>query len=189
MVKNELIAILELLIQNRTAQYTIRELSQERNINYKSAYEVIQKLREEGCVSVQKIGQTCLCQFSQKFTNTVYLAEKARLEKILKDKDLKLVYTELSKVKTQFIALLFGSYARGTQTKHSDFDFLLISHDTAKVNDAISWIPKDIHITHISYVEFVQMLQSKEFSVVSEAVKNNIVFFGIEDYYRFLQND
>jgi hypothetical protein len=32
------------------------------------------------------------------------------------------------------------------------------------------------------------MLKSKEFTVVSEAVKHNILLFGIEDYYRLMNN-
>jgi len=32
------------------------------------------------------------------------------------------------------------------------------------------------------------MAKSKEFTVVSEAIKNNIIFIGIEEYYRLLSN-
>ena len=32
------------------------------------------------------------------------------------------------------------------------------------------------------------MIQSKEFTVGSEAMKNNIILIGIEDYYRLLKN-
>jgi hypothetical protein len=32
------------------------------------------------------------------------------------------------------------------------------------------------------------MLKTKEFSVVSEAIKNNIILVGIEDYYRLMEN-
>lgn len=188
MVKKELYAILEFLIQNRESQFTIRELSLERKINYKSAYEVIQKLNEEGCIRVIKKGQTCLCQFNQHLTPSVYHAEHSRLHNALKNKDLKILYDALRKVSSQCIVLLFGSYVKGTQTKHSDYDFLIISTEGKKVEDAISWIPKNIHTTCITYDEFLQMLKSTEFSVVNEAVKNNIILLGIEDYYRFIEN-
>src|SRR5690606_33860169 len=139
-------------------------------------------------VIIRKKGQTCLCQFSQSFTNNVYWAEKMRLQYLLKNKDLKVVYNELEKVQTQCIILLFGSYAKETQTIHSDYDFLIISNQTQIVEKSNSWIPKKIHITSINYEVFVSMLRSKEFSIVSEAVKNNVIFYGIEDYYRFLKN-
>ncbi len=32
------------------------------------------------------------------------------------------------------------------------------------------------------------MLKTKEQTVVSEALKNNIILFGIEDYYKLIQN-
>ncbi|MFT4312720.1 MAG: nucleotidyltransferase domain-containing protein [Candidatus Woesearchaeota archaeon] len=188
MGKNEKVKILELLIENRNKQYTIREIALVRNINYKSAYEVVKKLEKEGNIRLEKIGQTCLTQFNNILTNSTYLAEKNRLEKVLKCKDLKLIFEELKKINTQAIILLFGSYAKATQTKQSDIDLLVITEDTNEIERSISWIPKDIHITKISYKEFDQMLKSKEFSVVSEAMKNNIIFQGIEDYYRFLQN-
>lgn len=188
MVKKEIHSILELLIQNRETQFTIREISLQRKINYKSAYEAIQKLEEEGSITVLKKGQSRLCQFSQKLTPNVYQAEQNRLQNILKNKDLKIMYAQMQKVSTQCIVLLFGSHVKGTQTKHSDYDFLLIGTETQKVEKVLSWIPKEIHITSISYEDFVQMLQSKEFTVVSEALKNNIIFLGIEDYYRFVEN-
>ncbi len=32
------------------------------------------------------------------------------------------------------------------------------------------------------------MLKTKEQTVVSEAIKKNIILFGIEDYYRLMEN-
>jgi hypothetical protein len=32
------------------------------------------------------------------------------------------------------------------------------------------------------------MLKSKESTVVSEAVKRNVILFGTEDYYRLIEN-
>jgi hypothetical protein len=45
-----------------------------------------------------------------------------------------------------------------------------------------------IHLTHIKYADFQAMLRSKEFTVVSEAIKKNIILVGIEDYYRMVNN-
>jgi len=49
-------------------------------------------------------------------------------------------------------------------------------------------LPDKIHLTTVSYNDFINMSKSKGFSVVSEAVKNNIILLGIEEYYRLLSN-
>lgn len=186
MVKNELIQILKHLISNNEESFTIRELSIIRKINYKSAYEVVKKLQKDGCINIVNKGNSSLCQFNKKFTKLVYLAEKERVQDILNDSNIKIIYNELQKVKTQSIVLLFGSYVKKNNSKTSDIDLLIISDNAKVIEEKISWIPKKIDITSINYNEFDNMLKSKEFTVVSEAVKNNIILQSIEDYYRFI---
>ncbi|MFT7615790.1 MAG: putative nucleotidyltransferase [Candidatus Woesearchaeota archaeon] len=188
MVRLELIQILKHLITHSEKEFTIRELSIVRDINYKSAYEAIEKLHKEEIISVIKKGNTKLCKFTKKFTNSVYISENERLEDALTNSNLKVIHKEIQKVKSQAIILLFGSYAKGTQTKKSDIDLLIISDNTKSFEKAISWIPKKLHITSITYTDFDLMLKSKEFTVVSEAIKSNIIICGVEDYYRFIEN-
>jgi predicted nucleotidyltransferase len=187
MVKNELIQILKYLISNNDESFTIRELSLVRKINYKSAYEVVKKLQKDGCINIVNKGNSSLCQFNKNFTDLVYLAEKERLQDILNDSNIKIIYRELQKVKTQSIVLLFGSYAKKTNSKSSDIDLLIVSNNAKLIEEKISWIPKKIDITSINYNEFDTMLKSKEFTVVSEVVKNNVILQSIEDYYRFVK--
>ena len=80
--------------------------------------------------------------------------------------------------------ILFGSYAKGIQTRHSDIDLLIISEDDTLMNRALKISPLPLHITSITPSEFISMLKSKEFTVGSEVVKKNIVLVGVEDYYR-----
>lgn len=188
MVNNETIEILKHLIHNPNTEFTIRELSIIRKINYKSAYQALGKLEKDGSVEIRKKGNTKLCSFSKKFTNKVFVAERERLAEALMDSNLRIIHKELKQIGTQAIILLFGSYAKGTKGKHSDIDLLVISENKERVQKAISWIPKDIHVTPLTYIEFNTMLRSKDFSVVSEAVKKNIILLGIEDYYRFIEN-
>ena len=49
-------------------------------------------------------------------------------------------------------------------------------------------MPEKIHLTNVNYGNFINMAKSKEFTVVSEAIKNNIILNGIEEYYRLLKN-
>lgn len=96
------------------------------------------------------------------------------------------LYNRLAELKFPFIALLFGSHAKGTANKHSDTDILTIGGDEKKIQATLDLLPDKIHLTAIGYEDFINMLKSKEFTVVSEALKNNIILLGIEDYYRLV---
>lgn len=185
---NEKLKILRFLIENRTEEFSIRQIAKTRKINYKSAYNALKLLENEGVVSVKRKGNISLCSFNRKINPSVYFVENERRETILKDKNLKVLFERIKIIPEQFIILLFGSYAKGTQKKGSDIDILLIADDDEKVSNELDLLPLKTHLTHISYEDFVSMLKSKEMTVVSEAVKKNIILFGIEDYYRMIGN-
>jgi len=187
---NERLNILRVLIENQEARFSIRKLSQLRKINYKSAYQAVMHLEKEGAITLERLGNNTNCSFSQKSNPTVYLAEHARRTDLLKDKDLKIVFQALTKLEFPLIALIFGSHAKKTAGKHSDIDLLIITEEQheGKVQTTLSLIPLYLHPTIIGYGDFISMAKSKEFTVVSEAMKNNIILVGIEEYYRMLEN-
>lgn len=185
---NEKINILKLLVENQEETFSIRQIALKRKINYKSAYEAIQKLKEEEIVTLIKKGNITLCSFNKNFNHTVFTVESMRRNELLRAKDFKVLYSRLAAINSQFILILFGSHAKKTQTKHSDIDLLLITENPKEIKNKIALIPLNIHLTSISYADFTTMLKSKEFTVVSEAIKKNVILFGIEDYYRLIQN-
>ena len=187
---NEKIEILKVLIGNREETYSIRKIALLRKINYKSAYNAVKALEKEGIIELKKVGNTVVCSFNDKFNHLVFKAEYLRREDLFKKKDFLLIYDYLAELKIPFIALLFGSHVKGKATKHSDIDLLIISSDeeARKVDDKLNLLPYKIHLTPLTYEGFIRMAKSKEFTVVSEAIKKNIILVGIEDYYRLLKN-
>lgn len=187
---NETIEILKLLISNKEETFSIRKISKIRKINYKTAYTSLRFLEKEKIVTLKKIGNTISCAFDNKFNDIVFKAEYLRREEILKNKNFLAVYNGLKEINGQFILLLFGSHVKGTANKHSDIDLLLISNEEIAniVHSKTKLLPLDFHLTTIGYEEFASMLKSKEFTVVSEAIKKNIILYGIEDYYRIIEN-
>ena len=113
--------------------------------------------------------------------------EYSRRKELFKNKDFLVIHNRLAELKFPFIALLFGSHAKETADKHSDIDILTIGGDEKEIQSTISLLPDRIHLTTISYENFTQMAKSKEFTVVSEVIKNNIILIGIEEYYRLLK--
>jgi len=185
---NELFNIGRLLNENKEKKYSIREISLERKINYKSAYQAVMKLEKSGIAVLERSGNVTHCSFSGRFDPMVYEVEYARREDLMKKKDFKVLFSRLNELPFPIIALVYGSYAKGKQQKGSDIDLLVVSDNREAVERAISLIPMDIHLTLFSYAEFSSMLLSKEYNVVCEAVKNNIILAGIEEYYRLTEN-
>lgn len=182
--------ILRFLIENKTKSLSINEISKNLKIDYKLTYVNIKKLGEEKTIKIEDLGNIKKCSFDNSFNEDVFIAENERKKDLLKNKDFLVMYNDLSKINRQFILLLFGSHAKETADKHSDIDLLLISNeeDVKLVERVLNLIPLKIHLTPVIYENFIEMLKTKEQTVVSEAIKKNIIFFGVEDYYRLLQN-
>ena len=159
-----------------------------RKINYKSAYNAIKNLENEKLADLQRMGNTIICSFSNNFNELVFEAEYLRRKELFRNKDFLIIHNRLSDLKFQFIAVLFGSYAKNRANRHSDIDILAIGGNEKEIQATLSLLPDKIHLTAISYEEFIRMAKSREFSVVSEAIKSNIILIGIEGYYRLLAN-
>jgi predicted nucleotidyltransferase len=185
---NEKLSILRLLIGNQEENLSIRQIALKRKINYKSAYNAVRKLEKEGVIDLKKHGNTMLCKFNLNFNASVFIVEYAKLQELLENKNFRVIYNRISSINSQFIMLLFGSYVRKENTKYSDIDILSVSDNRKEIEKEVALLPFKIHFTAVNYKDFIAMLKSKEMTVVSEAVKKNIILFGIEDYYRLIKN-
>ncbi len=180
--------ILKFLLGNKEKKFTIKKIAETIKINYRIAYEKVLLLEKEGLIKITKAGNSNLCEFTNKFNEKVFQAEYERKKDLFKNKDFLIIHNRLSELKFPFIALLFGSQAKGRANKHSDIDILAIGGNEKEIKTTTSLLPEKIHLTYVNYEDFMHMAKIKEFTVVSEAVKNNIIFVGIEEYYRLLKN-
>jgi len=182
--------ILRFLIENKERTFSMYELSKSMRIDYKLLYINVKKLEKDESIEVENLKSQKRCSFKNSFNEDVFIVETKRRSDFLKKKEFRGIYDILKKINKQFIILLFGSHVKGTATKHSDIDLLLISHedDAKKIEEKLAILPFEVHLTMITYDSFINMLKSKESTVVSEALKKNVLLFGIEDYYRLIQN-
>jgi len=185
---NEERNILQLLIENKDKKFSIRKISLLRKINYKSAYLALQKLSQKGLIDMEHMGNSILCSFSNKFAPLVFEVEYSRKKNLLKNKDFKAIYGLLRKIEKPFVCLLFGSAVNGKVKKGSDIDIFVISENSGEIEQIVSLIPLDINLTAITYKEFFAMAKSREFNVLAEAMRHNIILVGIEEYYRLAEN-
>ena len=182
--------ILRFLIENKEKTFNLSELSRALKIDYKLIYINVKKLEKDRSIQVEDLKSQKRCSFKDNFNEDVFIIENERKTDLTKKKEFWAIYNQLKDINKQFIALLFGSQIKETATKHSDIDLLLISNeeDSKIIKSQLNILPLKIHLTPITYESFIVMLKTKEFTVVSEAIKKNIILFGIEDYYRFLEN-
>jgi len=97
-----------------------------------------------------------------------------------------------SKMPTPFFTFLVtGSYARGTETKNSDIDVVIISDfDKNKIYSELKYevdtsILK-VHLYVFTKQDFLDMLASKKENYGREIARNKRVFFGGASYYSIL---
>ncbi len=182
------IAILKLLLGRKDEKFTIKKIAEALKINYRIAYEQAMALEKGGLLKITKTGNSNFCEFTYAFDSRVFEAEYARRKELLKNRDFLVLHNRLAELRFPFIALLFGSHAKGVADKHSDIDILTIGGDAKEIKAAVSLLPYKIHLTSVDYENFIAMAKSREFTVVSEALKNNVILIGIEEYYRLLSN-
>lgn len=169
---------------------TIREISKEIKSDYKITHTAVKKLEHKKIIMVKTAGKSTLCELNPLYYGAeIYMAENERKEALLKNKNISMLFKEISaKIKSSFfIFLVFGSYAKHNQTRTSDIDIMLISNDNKleeKISGIISVLPIQIHPLVFTEKEFVSMKDSKEANVVKEAVKDNIILYGTEQFYR-----
>lgn len=189
MINNKLDIVIA-LIEKPNEQITINRLSQELDIDYKNVYNIVKKFERDNLIFLEKNGNAYNCILNKEVHPIIFEAEFERRNNFLKKKSFKVLADKLSKLNFPFIAIIFGSYAKGTETKNSDIDLMVICEDNRdkEIQRTISLFPQDIHLISLTSEEFRSMANNKEFNVVTEAISNNIILIGIEDYYRMLEN-
>jgi hypothetical protein len=57
-----------------------------------------------------------------------------------------------------------------------------------KISNVLSLLPLKTHALVFTEEEFIRMKDSKKSNVIQESIKNNIILYSIENYYK-LKND
>src|SRR3989338_4304625 len=112
---------------------TSKEIEKKSGYSHESTFRILKGLVEKKCLIERKIGKTNVYEFVkdrdltyQAFTN--YMTKK-RLD--FKQKHLllyKRLYEFLNEVNPEGPAVVFGSFAKGTETKNSDVDILIVKN-------------------------------------------------------------
>ena len=177
-------------VENKEGSCSIRALSKRLKINYRIAYEKVKELEEKKVLRVEKLGNSNQCSFSPCFNEVIWRVEDQRREELLKNPTLKVLYRRILEIQNPFfICLVFGSYAKGTQTKHSDIDICVIADPPEiqrKIEETFRLLPDDFQLQLFTTKEFISMLQTTQPNVGKEIVKHNVILKGAEAFYEVL---
>ena len=194
MISNE-ITIIKYILKNKEKYLNINNIAKDLKIDYKNTYNIVKCLQKKGIIILETFGKSCKITLIQQCKPLIYEAEWERKQEILRNKNLKVVVETYERnIGSRFyVLLLFGSYAKGTNTKNSDIDLLFIVPNECEeqaernIQSIASLIPLKIHVNIFKEKDFIAMKNSKEQTIGSEAIKNNIILHGIELYYRMIQ--
>ena len=183
------IKIIKFLLADRKV-CTIRETAKRIESDYKITHSAVKSLIKKGVLEGKKIGSSSQISLTTKLTKEVYEAEDERRKEIMKNEKLKTVGFWLDELKFPFIALVFGSYAKGTATKHSDIDMLMICDEGRKtrIEKKLSMTVPNVHLTMLTPEEFLDGLRNRTSTVQTETIKNHVILVNIEQYYGMIKD-
>jgi predicted transcriptional regulator/predicted nucleotidyltransferase len=186
--------VIKHLLRNRENDLNINQIAAELKIDYKNAHNIVKRLWKKDILELKKFGKSLKVTLIEKNDPLIFAAEHSRREELLKDKTFKVVLDNFTRnMESKFyVLLLFGSYAKGTSTKHSDIDLFFIVPDglsdkyETEIRRIASMLPFELHLNFFEEHDFLKMKNSRDFTVGSEAIKNNILLHGIETYYEMI---
>ncbi len=187
--------IIKYLIENRNKELNILSIAKGVRMDYKNVFSIVKRLEREGLVELKKFGSSNKVGLKRVIHPLVFEAEYARMKATLRNKNLLVMLDDIRKYmgSALYVLLLFGSYAKRTQTEKSDIDIMFIVPDGTekdfekKIYETTRILPLPIHDMVFSESQFLDMINAKEFNVGKEAVKNNVILHGIENYYEMIQ--
>lgn len=181
--------IIENLIENKEPR-SILSLSGSVVIDYKNTYNIVNELQTT-IISKEKIGNTSLVRLNLVPNQEIYSVENKRMEEFLfRHPKLNIVKRYIEELGYPFmIVLVFGSYAKGTKTEGSDIDICMISDnkkETKELRERLNLLSLKLEIHEFTTKEFVSMIEKSQKNLGHEIVKNNIILYGIENYYNLI---
>lgn len=193
-MRNKDAVIIRFLIEHKNEELNILRISKELGMDYKTAYSIVKRLEKESLVKLESFGQSNRVKMVFQMHPLIFEAEYARRKELLKDKNLAVMLNDFKNaLKSKCYALLlFGSYAKKTQTKKSDIDLMFIVPGGKEeafekaINRTAKTLPLPIHYLVFSEKQFLEMINVKESNVGKEALKNNIILYGIETFYELM---
>src|SRR3989344_4201833 len=189
--------ILIFLLSNPEKQLTIRGIAKRLGKSYTLVCNNISDLDKKKIITKQSVPPAQIIRLNEFAPADVLIdIELKRRKKFLK----KYLWVELmledilnSTKNIFFILLVFGSYAKETQTIKSDLDLLIIVQAKKNIKSieetictAHTKVKKGLNFVDIE--DFKEMiLNPNSLNIGNEARKYHVILYGVEEYYQLLK--
>ena len=186
--------LIQALIENRESELNISEIARLVKKDYKNTHNIVRRLQKKLVIRLERFGNAQKVILNDQMHPLIFEAEYGRREEFLEKKEIAVMYDSLMALSSKFYVLLvFGSYAKRTNTKHSDIDLMVIVPDKeqdrmeSEIHRIVKTIPLKIQVNVVSESDFVAMKNSRQVTVGSEVIKKNILLHGVEVYYELIR--
>jgi predicted nucleotidyltransferase len=192
------VEILAFLSSRLRESFTVRQIANGIGKDYKITHEMTMRLARQKHIIAEKRRPVTSCRLNFE-RNSALLAyiEGIRASRFLrKHRDVEVIATALSEKITSpfFTMIVFGSHVKGTASRRSDLDVLLVipnketEKDVSAAAGSVARIsPVGIHDVALTGEEFAQLLREKRPNVAWEALDNRIVPYGAESLFKILE--
>ena len=183
--------ILKHLIEYKESQ-SILNISKQLKLDYKNTFQAINKI--EHLIKKNKIGNTNSIKIHLGPSEEIYAVEKKRQNLFLKKHPkLNLIKKDAEKINYPFIIILiFGSIMQDNNNKFSDIDVCIIGDNKEKKLELIqklNILSMKIELHDFTTKEFLSMVRKKQPDISDEIIKNNIILYGVENYYNLISHE
>jgi predicted nucleotidyltransferase len=177
--------IINYLWKHSDKSFTLLELSKETKIPYATLHRTIKQMA--GLILLQAIGKAIVISPDKKCpTIKSYLAVSSEEEKKEYLQNQPIINKITSELDTEDAVVLFGSYAKNTQTENSDIDLLIINKNGKKDISFSKYellYKKKINPIYITKKEFKDMIKDNEENVGKQTLKNHIILNNPEEFW------
>ncbi len=196
--------IIKLFYDDLYAEFTINELANKTNISYSYVHGQVEELKGKGILVVNQRTNRKYCRpnYNNPEVKVSFVKISNQIaEDFLKKRDkiffvVKKLLSVLPK-KTDFNLLsvvLFGSLAKGTDSKKSDIDLFILVPSKKKYDEIIDTecavlsrsFGIEINPMVSEPANLLTMLKDKEHNVANEILKNKIILFGAEKFWELI---
>jgi len=182
--------LLKYLIEHKEP-VSIMQVSEAVSIDYKNAYGYAKELTASEAIISRIIGKTKLIEINLSPNQEIYNVEQKRTQEFLfKNSKLRVLKNYIRDLNYPFlIVLIFGSYVKNEKTELSDIDTCIISDNinkTKELQEKLNLLSLKLEIHEFTTKEFISMIEKKQKNLGHEIIKNNIIFYGIENYYNLI---
>lgn len=169
--------IINYLGKHRDEEFTMHQLSLTLQIPYASFHRTVQDMKE--LLVIKSVGKSKTLGLNTKNAIVIsYLAissEKEKQKFLEKNSLIRIIEKDLN---TKDVVILFGSYAKGTETKRSDIDIIVINkkgEKTISFSKYETLFDKEINPMYFKISEFILMLKDQDENVGKQALKDHII--------------